>query len=82
METNDDSAMATSCTTALDRDEAEMLRLILSKVVVEKRTGQVGIVHGADRFVSTQVVLKKEGRALLDKLARKVGLSGITLVDR
>lgn len=74
--------MATTSTTELDGDEAEMLRLILSKVVVEKRTGQIGIVHGADRFVSTHVVLKKDGRALLDRVARKVGLSGITLVDR
>lgn len=74
--------MATSSTTTLDGDEAEMLRLILSKVVVEKRTGQIGIVHGAGRFVSTQVALKKDGRALLDRLARKVGLTGIALVDR
>ena len=59
-----------------------MLRLILSKVGVEKRTGQIGIEHGAERFVSTQVVLKKDGRVLLDKLARKVGLPGVTLVDR
>ncbi|HEX8522596.1 MAG TPA: hypothetical protein VF669_10100 [Tepidisphaeraceae bacterium] len=74
--------MGTNSTTTLDGDEAEMLRVVLSTVVVEKRTGQIGIVHGAERFVSTQVVLKKEGRALLDKLARKVGLPGITLVDR
>ena len=74
--------MPTTNTTPLDKDEAEMLRAILSKVVVEKRTGQVGILHGADRFVSTQVVLKKDDRALLDKLARKIGLPGITLVDR
>lgn len=74
--------MATNSTTTLDVDESEMLRLILSNVVVENRTGQIGIVHGAERFVSTQVVLKKEGRAILDKLARKVGLPGVTLVDR
>jgi hypothetical protein len=74
--------MATTSTTPLDRDEAEMLRLILSKVVVKKRTGEVGFVHGAERFVSTQVILKKEGRAILDKVARKFGLPGITLVER
>jgi hypothetical protein len=74
--------MTITSTTPLDGDEAEMLRLILSKVVVEKRTGQVGIVYGADRFVSMQLVLKKEGRAILEKLARKVGLPGITLIER
>jgi hypothetical protein len=74
--------MGSGTATTLDRDEAEMLRVILSKVVVEKRTGQIGIMHGAGRFVSTQVVLKQDGRAALDKLARKVGLPGVTLVDR
>ena len=74
--------MATTNTTPLDGDEAELLRLILSKVVVEKRTGQIGIVHGAYRFVSTHVVLRKDGRARLDKLARRFGLPGITLVER
>jgi len=74
--------MAIPSPTSLDPDEAELVRLILSKVVVEKRTGQVGIVHGADRFVSTQLVLKKDGRALLDRVARKLGLPGLVLVDR
>jgi hypothetical protein len=74
--------MATTPPTSLDADEAELVRLILSKVVVERRTGQIGIVHGADRFVSTQLVLKKDGRALLDQVARKLGLSGVVLVDR
>ena len=74
--------MGTSNTTTLDKDEVEMLRLILSKVAVEKRTGQIGIIHGADPFISTQVVLKKDGRTLLYKLARKIGLPGVTLVDR
>jgi putative transposon-encoded protein len=38
-------------------------------------------MHG-DRFVGTRLILKKEGRAIMDKTVKKLGLSGIVSVSR
>ena len=59
----------------LTENEAEMLKLVLSEIVIQGRTGQVGIMHGADRFVSLHVALKKQGRGILSSAFRKLGIS-------
>ena len=58
-------------------EEAKALRAALASLCVKSRTGEVGIMHGADRFVSTQRVLKKPELESLDAAARKLGLGGI-----
>jgi hypothetical protein len=50
----------------LTAEEAEVLREVLGTLAVRGRTGEVGVVHGADRFVSTQHVLRKPARSALD----------------
>jgi hypothetical protein len=50
------------------------MRVLLSKVAVRSRTGEVGIIHGANRFVSTHLCLSKAERALLGSVAVKLGL--------
>jgi hypothetical protein len=45
--------------------------------VIKSRTGEIGILHGADRFVSTNSILKKEEIEILDKVFNKAGLSGL-----
>ena len=60
--------------TKLKADEVAVLRAILSKLAVRSRTGELGIVHGAERFVSTQLCLSKVDRTVLADVASKVGL--------
>ena len=61
----------------LTSQEAGALRKVLATLVVRDRTGEVGIIHGAERFVSTQLCLRKADRELLDAAAAKVGLSSV-----
>ena len=61
----------------LTAEEAEALRVALSTLVVKGRSGELGIMHGADRFVSTQRIFRKKDREMLDAAARKLGLGGI-----
>lgn len=58
----------------LTSDEAAVIRAVLSKLTVRTRTGEVGITHGANRFVSTQLCLSKSDRARLGAAAAKLGL--------
>jgi hypothetical protein len=48
----------------------------LRQLVIRDRTGELGILHGMDRFVATAVILKKPERELLNAGARKIGLAG------
>lgn len=64
----------------LTSDEVAVLRAAVSKLCIRGRTGELGIVHGADRFVSTQLILKKQDRTVLNAIANKVGLKGLTEV--
>ena len=57
----------------LTPEESAVLRAVLSKLSVRERTGEVGIIHGADRFVSTQLILKKSEREKLTAAALKLG---------
>lgn len=64
----------------LTPDEIAVLRCALSKLTVRGRTGELGILHGLDRFVSTQLILKKADRDALNSIASKVGLRSINEV--
>lgn len=61
----------------LESDEAAVLKAILQRISIRKRTGEVGIIHGAERFVSTQLALKKLERKALESLAAKAGIKNI-----
>lgn len=62
----------------LSPDEAALLKWVLSQLVVKRRTGEVGIIHGMDRFVSTNRSFRRPDLATLDSVAQKAGLaSGI-----
>lgn len=63
-------------------DERAVLRLALEQVVVQSPTGQLGILHGMDPFVSTHQSLTKAQRQHLDSAARKLGLSGIAVIAK
>lgn len=56
-------------------EENELIRLILSEVVIKDRTGEVGIIHGADRFISTNICIKKKQREVLASVFKKLGIS-------
>lgn len=62
--------------TKLSAEEAQVLRAIIAPLAIKSRTGELGILHGMDRFVSTQVILKKKELDVLDSVAKKLGLSG------
>ena len=58
----------------LDNSEVEILNVILREFVIKDRTGELGILHGADRFVSTNICLKKRQRNELKALYNKFGM--------
>ena len=60
----------------LSSEEVQILRAVFAPMVIRSRTGELGILHGIDRFVSTQVILKKKDLDVLDSVAKKIGLSG------
>jgi hypothetical protein len=64
----------------LTEDEAQALKAILSCLVLRDRTGELGLLHGADRFVSSQRTFTKPERTVIQSLAKKAGLgSGLPL---
>ena len=66
----------------LTPEEAQALRAALGRFAIRARTGELGIVHGADRFVSTQLCLRKPDKEALNSVAAKLGIrSGITEVQ-
>jgi hypothetical protein len=68
--------------TKLSSDELEILRAVISPLVVKMRTGELGIMHGMDRFVSTQIILRKKELNVLDSVVKKLGLGdGIKRVN-
>jgi F0F1-type ATP synthase epsilon subunit len=62
--------------TKLSSEELQVLRAVIAPIVVKSRTGELGILHGMGRFVSTQVILKKKDLDVLDSVAKKIGLGG------
>jgi hypothetical protein len=61
--------------TKLTSEETEVLAALLRRTVLRERSGEVGVVHGLDRFVSTGLILKKAERTALDAAASKLGLA-------
>lgn len=68
-------------TIVLTDDEGELLATVLRQLVVRDRTGEVGIAHGAERFVGTSMCLRKPERRALDRVAEKLGLADGVRVD-
>ena len=66
----------------LTDEEAQALRRALQVFAVRTRTGELGIIHGLDRFVSTQSIFKRSDLANLDSAARKLGLGGVRRTDK
>ncbi len=60
----------------LRQEEANAVADALRQLVISDRTGELGILHGMDRFVGTGVALKKPEREQLNAGARKIGLAG------
>ncbi len=66
----------------LTGDEANALRAILSTLVLRDRTGERGVLHGLDRFVSTNRTFSKPQREAIESAVRKLGLhSGLPLYE-
>ena len=61
----------------LTEQEAQAVRAALSAMVIKSRTGELGVMHGAERFVSTQRIFRKADRDALSAAARKLGLGVI-----
>lgn len=61
--------------TKLTPAESALLHEVLKQRVVRKRTGELGVLRGLDRFVSTQVRLNKADRDILSQACRRLGLS-------
>ena len=59
----------------LSADEVQALRIALATLAIRARTGELGIVHGANRFVSTNSCLRKSDKDALNSAALKIGLS-------
>jgi len=64
----------------LTEDEIAAVRAVLSQVVMQERSGQIGIMHGANRFVTMNVSLKKHGQGVLAAAYKKLGVNGPHLV--
>ena len=58
----------------LNSEETHMLIRTLRHFVLKKRTGEIGIIHGQDRFVSTQMCLKKNEIKNLNSAFKKLGI--------
>ena len=65
----------------LTSEELEVLRRVLRACAIRRRTGEIGVVHGMNRFVSTHQVLRQQQRDTLNAVARKLGLNGVTQFD-
>jgi hypothetical protein len=61
----------------LTAQEASTLAFVLRALAVKNRTGELGIMHGMDRFVSANLILKKGERLELNSVAAKVGAEAI-----
>ena len=65
----------------LTSEQAAAVASALRELAIRSRTGELGVLHGMDRFVATGCPLKKEQRATLDEAARKLGLTdGVRVV--
>lgn len=44
----------------LDQQESDLLRIVPAQLKIKKRTGELGTLHGANRFVSTKYLSQKK----------------------
>ena len=69
--------------TKLNDQEVGILREILKKLTIRKRTDELGIQHSMERFVTTSITFKKPDLETLDQVVRKIGLiNGINRTDK
>jgi hypothetical protein len=67
----------------VNSDEALILKEVLKQISIRKRTGELGVLHGTDRFASNHTVFRKQHLEVLDTIARKLGLnSGVNRTDK
>lgn len=66
--------------TILNTEEYEVLQLILNRLALQRRTGELGIIHGANRFVGTAICIRKPAVEALHKLCAKFDVR-LTKVD-
>ena len=59
----------------LTPSEAAALKRAASNLVVKNRTGELGISHGANRFVSTQDCFRKQDLDALNSAMTKLGIT-------
>lgn len=57
-------------------EEVDALRVVLQAITVSQPSGEIGVVHGADRFVSSRFGLSVSGVDGLDRLAKKLDVPG------
>ena len=55
-------------------EENEILKILLSQFVIKKRSGEIGIMHGADRFITTNLSIKKSEKVILNSAFKKLGI--------
>ena len=60
----------------LRSDEIDALRVVLQAITVSKPAGEIGVVHGPDRFVSSRCGLSPSAVDCLDRLAKKLDVPG------
>lgn len=60
---------------ALRPEELAVLRAVLVRTAVKKRTGEAGVIH-AGRFVSNGLVLRKADLNALGSAFEKLGVQG------
>lgn len=58
----------------LTEKEVQALRAALATLIFRARTGEIGIIHGANRFVSTDLCLRKVDKDVLNEAVAKLGL--------
>ena len=56
----------------LTDEESAVLRVVLGAIAVKDRTGEIGVIHGLNRFVSAHRVLNKEQRRALASIIAKL----------
>lgn len=62
-------------------DEVTALRAVLAAIVVSEPSGEIGVIHGNGRFVTSRHGMSAESRKAIDGLARKLGQgSGVARV--
>jgi hypothetical protein len=57
-------------------EEVAALRVVLQAITVERPSGEIGVVHGPGRFVTSRYGLSKAAVSSLEQLARKLDVPG------